>query len=164
MEICLSTRLIEDQQADVFFEVVLWERRARVDFVEECVERREVGRPVAAEDGDVDREVVGAPGEGVVAVAGGDGFAQFAERGENGGEFGGGGGEGVAGDTGGCGGCWGRRAVRSRRVFGEGERGEGGCEGCKGGRVVRAADGGEEDVEFFAVEGAELHVAFCDAV
>lgn len=51
-------------------------------------------------------------------------------------------------------------------MLGERERGEGrrqaGGRGCGAG--FGAADRGEEAVEFFAVEGAELHVALDDAV
>lgn len=54
-----------------------------MDGVEEGEERGQVGGPVVAEDADVDREGIGAQGEGVAAVRGGYCFAEFAEGGKD---------------------------------------------------------------------------------
>ena len=51
--------------------------------VEQGEERREVRRPVVAEDADVDCEGVGAQGEGVAAVRGSYCFAEFAQGSED---------------------------------------------------------------------------------
>jgi hypothetical protein len=55
-----------------------------------------------------------------------------------------------------------RSSAAGAEAYWEGEGGEGRCEGCRS--DLSGAHGGEEAVEFFAVESAEFHVAFNYAV
>lgn len=102
-DVGLATGLVEDEQADVFLEVVGREGVARVVAGEERVERWEVRRPVGTENCHVDAEYVGAARKQVEAVRGGDCFAEFAQRGEDSGQFLGRGGGGRSGFTSGAG-------------------------------------------------------------
>jgi len=59
--------LVEDKQADDFVQGRWRKRVYGMDFPEKREERGQVGRPVVAEDADVDGEGVGAQSEGVGA-------------------------------------------------------------------------------------------------
>lgn len=67
-EIVLPTSLVEDQEADVLFQIGGRKRGGRVQDGEQVGEGWEVGRPVFAEDSGVDAEDVGAAGERIFAA------------------------------------------------------------------------------------------------